>query len=254
MPLSKSRTMLSLTSRGVRQRQRRRRFRARRRKNFRLMSRPSTTVQRQLPGFPWQTNIKHKYADSFEFNPQTGLGAEYKISMNSLNDPDITSAGHAPSFYNNMGAIYQQYVVIFAKIKCVFSPALANLGTTPQEPFIAGITQSRSSGEITVSTLGSALRESPYTKSKTLFTSFNGGPRQDATLRSSNAPATVLGVSHPLSTTGIGAGFGNSPTLTPTFVIWVRPVNTTQDIPAINVDFEVEYTAVWTRPNQQPEN
>lgn len=68
-------------------------------------------------GFPKKFLITHKYVDTIDFQSNiNGVRGIYKYSCNSLFDPDNTSIGHQPMYFDNLAAIYRHYTVIGSKI------------------------------------------------------------------------------------------------------------------------------------------
>lgn len=68
-------------------------------------------------GFPNTIITKLRYCDTFRFTSTAGSTAGYVFAANGLYDPDLSSTGHQPMYFDQYAAIYDQYVVIGAKIK-----------------------------------------------------------------------------------------------------------------------------------------
>lgn len=78
-------------------------------------------------GFPNTIITKLRYATSCQTTGTTGAAGRYVFSANGLFDPDITSTGHQPLYYDNYTSIYDQYVVLGSKITVEFMPRTAAL-------------------------------------------------------------------------------------------------------------------------------
>lgn len=81
-----------------------------------------TAILRRLPlvkfgaGFPQKVMIKHRYVENFTIASVTGSDAVYKFRCNGMFDPNNTSTGHQPMYYDQMAAIYNHWVVLGSKI------------------------------------------------------------------------------------------------------------------------------------------
>lgn len=72
-------------------------------------------------GFPrcFQTTLRYK--ESINMSGSAGALTGYVYVMNGLYDPNYTSTGHQPMYFDQFMAIYDHYLVIGAKIKCTFA-------------------------------------------------------------------------------------------------------------------------------------
>lgn len=77
----------------------------------------------RLNPFPNQKIVRHKYVDVCTM-PAAGAGATsaYQFRCNSVFDPDYTSVGHQPMFYDEMATQYKWYTVVRSKIKITLPP------------------------------------------------------------------------------------------------------------------------------------
>lgn len=69
--------------------------------------------------FPQSMYMEHKYLDVLYRLNETitgSIGSEYNFRLNSLFDPDFTSSGHQPTFFDQMTAIYAKYAVYAVRI------------------------------------------------------------------------------------------------------------------------------------------
>lgn len=70
-------------------------------------------------GFPQTMYMEHKYVDVlYKLNESiTGsIGTEHNFRLNSLFDPDFTTSGHQPTYFDMMAQIYNRYTVYACKI------------------------------------------------------------------------------------------------------------------------------------------
>lgn len=85
-----------------------------------------------------ELRVKMTYFDWFTINPGTG-GATgvYQFSANGLYDPNVTGVGHQPAGFDELMAIYGEYVVLGCTIKLIMS------NTEGSNPALFGIFCSR---------------------------------------------------------------------------------------------------------------
>jgi hypothetical protein len=76
---------------------------------------------RWLP-LPIQLRATLKYSTFFAVNPGTGTCGVQVFSANGLYDPDITSAGHQPSGFDELITLYDHGVVTHSSIEVHFNP------------------------------------------------------------------------------------------------------------------------------------
>lgn len=71
-----------------------------------------------------QTSLKAvlTYAEpGIGLNPGAGLAATYVFAANGLYDPNITGVGHQPTGFDQLMALYNEYVVVGSTIKVSFT-------------------------------------------------------------------------------------------------------------------------------------
>jgi len=71
-------------------------------------------------GFPKSIITKLRYCDFHQFTATSGALQKKAYAANGIYDPDITDAGHQPLFFDNFASIYNNYVVLGAKITITF--------------------------------------------------------------------------------------------------------------------------------------
>lgn len=85
---------------------------------------PRTIVSTGL-GFPKKMMMTHKYQETISLSIPLGVVMQkYFISANSMYDPNATSTGHQPLYFDQMTALYDHYVVVGSKITVTFPPAI----------------------------------------------------------------------------------------------------------------------------------
>lgn len=83
-------------------------------------------------GFPDTFVTKLKYADTISVAPGAPIG-QYTYRGNSLYDPDFTSGGHQPHYFDQLSEVYSRYRVLGAKITVSL---MNNAGNTPLQVVI----------------------------------------------------------------------------------------------------------------------
>jgi len=84
-----------------------------------ISSAPATNWKNNVivgKGFPKKMTMTHKYHEVVSHTSTLGAPGFYKFACNGMFDPNLTSVGHQPYYYDQMSAIYDHYTVIGAKI------------------------------------------------------------------------------------------------------------------------------------------
>lgn len=102
------------------------------RPRFKAMANPS------VPAIKPTFRATLKYFDWFTLNPAAGVAGVYQFSANGLYDPNISGSGHQPTGFDQLMAIYGEYVVIGSTIRVI---ARSN---TDIEPILFGVFTKRS--------------------------------------------------------------------------------------------------------------
>lgn len=92
-------------------------YRRRKKSNARKKYRKYKTVFKSTSGFPSQLYTKLVYSEQVQFNTTTGNIVNNTWSGNSVFDPNVTSTGHQPYFYDQLTAVYNSYIVYGSKIE-----------------------------------------------------------------------------------------------------------------------------------------
>ncbi len=78
-------------------------------------------------GVPSRMMVTLRYSDLITVNPSAAFG-QYTFRGNSVFDPDYTSTGHQPRYFDQWSAFYQRYKVISSRIKVSVSNYSATSG------------------------------------------------------------------------------------------------------------------------------
>ncbi len=85
-----------------------------------LNKQPSSLMSLGSRGFPNRLRCVHKYVDAFAASIGAGVTTTRVYSCNGMYDPDVTGAGHQPIYFDQLGAIYDHYVVMRSTITVKF--------------------------------------------------------------------------------------------------------------------------------------
>lgn len=195
-------------------------------------------ASRYATGFPTQLRIKHRYCDIVPLTSALGVYNTYIFKCNGMFDPDVTSTGHQPMYFDQLSALYNHFTVVKSRITVQFvnnntAPATANVqsfGIYIDDDGSAGAT-----GTVQAMEQNSAvsriftLSSDPITLSKSwdAVKAFGRNPETDPNLQ------------------GTSAG---DPTEIQTFVIFTQGIvasNTTSQIMV-----SIEYDAIWQELKQ----
>lgn len=198
-----------------------------------------TAVSPERNLFPLQKIQKclHRYVDYKSMDMGAANAADHYFSCNGLHDPDITGVGHSACLYDEMGALYNNYIVIGSRIR---ASTITPLGTTALPVLIVA-----KDHDTTAATDPKTMLENrrPSTAHKLIkndgtVTAVNNSwsLKKDEMIQSYQAVSTVW-----------GAAFGASPTEQHYYRVTVGDYLGT-DLSAANVAIEIEYIALWTDP------
>lgn len=101
------------------------------RKRMRMTIRPRRmNVQKRQAklgkGLPSKIVITHKYVENVNLTSTAGALATYQFSANGMFDPNITGVGHQPMYFDQLSALYDHYHVIGSKATVRIIPGTAN--------------------------------------------------------------------------------------------------------------------------------
>lgn len=85
------------------------------------LKRPKNNVYLGL-GFPKKVTVTHKYNETVIIPTGTlGTMSTYNFTCNGMYDPNASSTGHQPMYFDQLSALYDHYTVIGSKITVTFS-------------------------------------------------------------------------------------------------------------------------------------
>jgi len=197
---------------------------------------PRSLSTRRLPGkartgFPERLVMKHKYTGAFTLNGTTGMSVN-SFKANGMFDPDTTSVGHQPLYYDQMTAIYDHYCVKSSKIKITFGQDTQLIAS------VVGIYLNDDSAVTPSSfTAASEQRNAVVTMMPKLGTT---GPRTLKLSFNSKKMFGADGTSNPTLAAAIGA----DPSELAEYTIFAQSADVTTSYQVTGL-VEIEYTAEW---------
>lgn len=225
--------------RTTRRRLGRRRMYKRRRRTYRSGGRKTNfTMSKAI--VPKTMKRTFNYVDRITLDPGTGgTSASHFFSCNSLYDPDRTGVGHQPlGFDQFVPTLYNHFVVIAAKLTCVFMSSQSTVSTAPVVASInirdttsatADITQAIEQGRCVYGVMNNA----------------SGGANTLSLSKTVN-PNKFLGRSKPLSDPDLKGG-GVNPAEECFFEVNIASAGTDDPDP-VDVLVTLQYTAVLIEP------
>lgn len=108
----------------------------RRRRNYKKKSTGIVRFSKPVSGFPERIYTKLRYVATVTLGNGTFTWGAHTFRCNSVYDPDFTSGGHQPLYYDQYAAIYNYYTVR----KCRMQIDVTNLiGGTTLNSVMAGV-------------------------------------------------------------------------------------------------------------------
>ncbi len=222
---------------------RRRRRRARRGPKFRRRRRKRGARPFRSIGLPKTFATSLPYGATILINPgASGATGTYTFRANSLFDPDVTSAGHQPRYFDSFAPQYLRYRVVGSEIRihCTNADTL--------NPQIAGIELSSNS---TAQTNALALLEDPQVRTVQLSQSTAGG----------NTKTTRKGFSLRKAAGRLAMGdedysalFTANPSQEWFFHIFAFPVDNSKDALFVQFTVQIMYRVVFSDAVLPPES
>jgi len=219
--------------------------------SFQNMAEERTTIERgqhgteRMPGlngitygFPQRLVTTMRYSDRIAITSTSGGVGAYVFSMNGLYDPDITSTGHQPMYFDTYGAIYESYRVISSELTATFCASIDASGTniaSTNGPWYVGINGAANAASISTDYRARAEQnDSVYT---VLGPRTGGGGMQ--TLKWTYSPDGKTG--RPAGDDVLGATFGNNPLEQYYAQVWCSDTNSPASS-QITVVIDIKYT------------
>lgn len=191
-------------------------------------------------GVPNSINVRLRYSDVITLTSTAGSLSKHVFRSNSLFDPDLTGVGHQPMYYDQLGALYSNYVVLGSKIRVLFSPIADAIATAqPSGPFEIGILSDPNG---TTSSTATTLSETSGCKST--FLNLAQGGNNVKMLTATYSPTKDLALSADDDTTG--ATTSANPSQTWFWTVWMRDTGLSA-ASSLNIKVEIEFLARFRR-------
>lgn len=193
---------------------------------------------------PTSVLVKLRYCDSIAIDPASGgITGSHLFRVNSLFDPDETSAGHQPLAYDEYAALYSRYCVLGAKItvKCI--------NTSSTIPLIFGIVLRNVTPGLAVSP--NMLREQG---DSTWGYAGNIGAKQNRSISKTFSAKKFFGYPKPLNETDLRASTTANPAVTGYFQVWGAAADNVSNPGAMTYQVTIDYIAVFTKPHALPQS
>ena len=185
------------------------------------------TVIPKAIGFPDRIQTTLRYSDIWALAPGAQAG-QYTYRGNSLFDPDYTSTGHQPRYFDQYAAVYSKYVVTSSSIK---ASVMNNVGTSPLFVVVFPST------DIPTLLTGAPASEYPRAKQSKLL---GVAGYQTVAVAHKAATTTILGLKpHQINDLDFAALTGANPTQIWYWNLFFQNVNPTNL--SISVSIEMEY-------------
>lgn len=183
-------------------------------------------------GFPKKMQMTHKYNDVIGLTSNLGSIGTWVFSANGMYDPDITSTGHQPMYFDQMSAIYDHYTVIGSKISVEITPI-----SKDQVPVIVGCYKN-DDATITPSSLNSLMEQ---TQCRYKVVNLNAGVTTRFSLKWS-AKKTFGG--SVLGNDNLQGTAAANPTEQTTYTFFCKTVDGVSTA-SVYMNVSVQYIAIW---------
>lgn len=192
--------------------------------------------------------VTHKYLENIFVSTTLGSAGVYTFQINGMYDPNITGSGHQPIGFDQIAAIFGRYCVIGASIKCrVWNRSTKNLGIalyiselTNPVPALGGMVGVIEQGGITYRILGGVGNDTSNVVPKMLTAKVS--------------TKKFCRVNSILDDDTLSASIAANPSR-PVYChvcVWNVDGDSTSD--TVAVYFELQQTAIWTRPYNVPQS
>lgn len=194
-------------------------------------------------GFPKKMMMTHKYQASGLYSVPASTLTKVQFSCNGMYDPDITGVGHQPLFFDQMGAIYDQYTVVGAKIRIELTPAVTHAAAS-----LIGLYKDDDTNTATI-TETSMIGEQPsgYFKQMALNQVKSTVLTSKWSAKKTFGPGALVGNDRYQGTTAA------NPTEQTYWTLGIQNLNLT-NAQIYLASIKVEYIAVWTELKDIPQS
>lgn len=198
-------------------------------------------ISRKFAGFPKSMVTKLRYHDFTSVNPGAGTVGAVWYRCNGLNDPETAAGGGQPMGFDQWALVYDQYVVLGAKITVRFR---ANETTILTGGIIVDNDATLSGGGTV-----SQLIESGRSVYKTFLMSTTNGFGNMFTLSRKWSAKKWFGVKNIADAVNdMGATVSTDPTRTAHFGVWCGATDEASDPSNVDVDILIEYIVKFSIP------
>jgi len=191
-----------------------------------------------MPYAPATRLVKMNYVGTASINSASGVPAYHVLRANSINDPDETGIGHQPMYHDEMAVLYNHYLVKSCNIIATFH--FENTTNTAYMPIVGILLDDDGAVNLTTT----AIMESPGFARWRHLSMNNSNSRAIATVKHYFNASKFFGIKDPNGLDSIGAGFGSNPVDLAKFGLFVAPVNETDELPPVTVEFKMQFVVL----------
>lgn len=175
------------------------------------------------------------YVEPITLNPAAASVATYVFSANGLYDPNITGSGHQPTGFDQMTALYGEYVVVGANCKVTFQ----NTATTAGTACMFGVYLSRTTSTASIGYTYLENGNCVYTTAE-----YNGTGSSVKVLNYSCDMSKEASTDITKDEGYSGTGSAN-PAEQRFFFVWACPLDFASDLGAQTALVEITYDVIW---------
>lgn len=192
-----------------------------------LVPRPGNFIRY---GFPPRLSIKHRYCELIQVTSTIGAIGQYKWRANGMFDPNVTSTGHQPMYFDVLNTIYNHFTVVKSFIRLYIvggagatNPTILSLMVDDDATVPADIVANMENSTAVTKTL-------PYDSNNTIYLSNKW-----------NA-STYFGA-NPLANDNLQGSGAADPLEQSIYTLSVNALSAASQ--TVNVRVEIDYYAVW---------
>lgn len=182
-------------------------------------------------GFPKTLKMTHRYCEVFSLANTAGAIGTHVFSANGMFDPDITSTGHQPYYFDQLTGIYNHYTVIASKLRltcmnasAIGNPSLVNVYLDDNAASSAALTTRLEQNTASTRLIEPGAAPVTIPKSFSAKANFGGNPLSDPNLQGTAAA---------------------NPTEQMYYLITVADPSGTAAATTVDLLVEIDYIAVW---------
>lgn len=183
-------------------------------------------------GFPRQLCVRHKYADETTLTSTLGVMANYRFRTNGMFDPNHTSTGHQPSYYDVLAGVYDHWIITKSTISITMFPT-----TTVVTPYAFGLAINDDTSTLNTSYV--AYSESSFCKVKYIAV---GNVAPKVLTMTWNSPLVFAGET--LGNPELWGSVASDPTEEQIFNVFLQAVDQVSTATTLFVA-HIEYEAMW---------